>query len=506
MHMAHTSGYEDLEVCFLGDGQRTRRAILTGLAVGALAPLLAACGAAGPAASSTLSASAALTTAGSATASSALTAAAVKNTASASVTAKATTVTAANVVTGKGPTLRLYDGIDPTKPSLQRDALNTFTTQTGITVETDPSIPGKWDEKLLVQASSGTAPDVTVAYGDPLYNFQARDVLLDITSLVARDIPQSEVADWLPSQYNMLKYKGHQLGLPKYCGTSAFYGNTNLFQQSGVTFPGDTTTWDTFRSNLISLTKSQGGTTTQFGLDNGLANIGYVLSWMVWSWGGEVVDPKDNSKCLLDQPPALDALQYMQDLIWKDHVSPQPADLKQFPTGGFLFSDSHTATNRNGSWEIQNWHKKGPKGEWDVFANPLGPTGKRFTFHTTDTYAAFKGSKSADATWQLLRYVTGLDWGRMLIQASQLQPAHLSLAPDWIKGVQAAVPESANAKLDVFVKGFDYARPQVAFSNDPKANALLDPVLDAVYNKNTMTARQGFAEVAPRVTAALQGT
>jgi hypothetical protein len=196
----------------------------------------------------------------------------------------------------------------------------------------------------------------------------------------------------------------------------------------------------------------------------------------------------------------------MQDLIWKDHVSPQPADLKQFPTGGFLFSDSHTATNRNGSWEIQNWHKKGPKGEWDVFANPLGPTGKRFTFHTTDTYAAFKGSKSADATWQLLRYVTGLDWGRMLIQASQLQPAHLSLAPDWIKGVQAAVPESANAKLDVFVKGFDYARPQVAFSNDPKANALLDPVLDAVYNKNTMTARQGFAEVAPRVTAALQGT
>jgi len=303
----------------------------------------------------------------------------------------------------------------------------------------------------------------------------------------------------------MLKYKGHQLGLPKYCGTSAFYGNTNLFQQSGVTFPGDTTTWDTFRSNLISLTKSQGGTTTQFGLDNGLANIGYVLSWMVWSWGGEVVDPKDNSKCLLDQPPALDALQYVQD----SHL-----DAAHRPA-----ADRSHRVRQGCLRQRQVRHGR----EWlRVAARPTpesSPDGTGLLSQSPRTH----GDDSQLSHHRLLCHVerqSEQEHRRRLATAALRHRTNLGAYADragadgnrraspWPKNGWRACDRSAptlqSANLEAFLTALTQARPQLRFSNGPKALAILNPVIDAVYNKNTTPARTAFTQAAPQVTAALK--
>ena len=212
--------------------------------------------------------------------------------------------------------LRIFDYDSQPSEAPKQDLLKQFTQQTGFQVELDPNIPGAFDQKLLVQVASGSAPDVTKAYGDPLFTLVDRGGIADITALVARDISKAEIDDFLPSQYHMFIDKGHQYALPKYVSGHVYFGNKALFRQAGLAFPTAKTTWDQFAGMGAALTKKQGTTYSQFALSSGMANLSGFLSQIVWSWGGDVVDPKDNSVCLLDQPPALDALQYVQDLIW----------------------------------------------------------------------------------------------------------------------------------------------------------------------------------------------
>jgi hypothetical protein len=85
-----------------------------------------------------------------------------------------------------------------------------------------------------------------------------------------------------------------------------------------------------------------------------------------------------------------------------------------------------------------------------------------------------------------------------------MQPARQSLAKEWLASVRALTPTLQTANLEVFLTALAQARPQLRFSSDPKALAILNPVIDAVYNKNTSTARTAFAQAAPQVTAALK--
>jgi multiple sugar transport system substrate-binding protein len=279
-----------------------------------------------------------------------------------------------------GTTLRLYDGVSGTLVEPYNEILAQFTARTGAKVEADPPVSsGVWNEVLLSQVSGGTAPDVSVGYGNELFFFIDNGAATDITQRVARDVPKADFDDWLPSQVQMFKRNGKQYALPKYCGTSAFYYNKTMFNQAGVPFPDDKMTWMQYREKLVALTKSDGATNTTFGLShNSAAHLGYIMSWMVWSWGGEVTDPQDDSKCLLDQPPALEALQFWQDLRWKYHVLPTPDEGAALGSGN-LFSRSIAATERNGSWLIPTYQMDNPALQWDVFPNPLGPTGKRAT-------------------------------------------------------------------------------------------------------------------------------
>ena len=406
-----------------------------------------------------------------------------------------------------GTTVRLYVGLTPQLTAPYVEALRPFTERTGIKVELEPAVgSGPYEVALLTQVAAGAAPDVSNCFGDPLYFFVDNNAAEDLTQRIAKDVPKAEAEDWLPSQLASFQRGGKQYALPKYCGTSALYGNTELYKQAGVPFPDARTAWPQFRDRLAALTKTEGGQTLPFGLTaNSYAHLGYVLAPLVWAWGGEVTDPKDDTKCLLDQPAALDALQFWQDLRWKQHVVPRP-DEAAAQGAGSPFAKGYGANERNGSWLITTYQAENPALAWDAFPHPLGPAGARTTFHTTDGYVMLKNtsSKAPEAAWQLLRYVSGLDWGRMLIRERQRQPARRSLAPEWVQTTKDVAPAARGANLEVFVQAFEYARPQHSFANNPKAYEVLDPVLQAVYERNEVPASQAFKEAAPKVTQLLQ--
>jgi multiple sugar transport system substrate-binding protein len=89
---------------------------------------------------------------------------------------------------------------------------------------------------------------------------------------------------------------------------------------------------------------------------------------------------------------------------------------------------------------------------------PAGPA-RRVTLATTDGFGIYARTKHPDAAWDLMKFLTGKEFGREMARVALLQPARASLVEDWVKSVQAALPEKAKdvdiaAFADGHVKGY----------------------------------------------------
>ena len=69
-------------------------------------------------------------------------------------------------------------------------------------------------------------------------------------------------------------------------------------------------------------------------------------SELVWQNGGDIVNA-DKSATLLGTPEAAGGIQFLQDLIWKEKVMPDPA---LFVETGDAFEQGKAAMEANGSW------------------------------------------------------------------------------------------------------------------------------------------------------------
>ena len=111
--------------------------------------------------------------------------------------------------------------------------------------------------------------------------------------------------------------------MPKDFPARGLYFNQTAFQDTGIALPAVTYadagwTWDRFLDAAQRLTRER----------NGVATFGWTMGtgfreWMVWVYatGGEFVN-KDATECLLHEPPAVDALQLLQDVRTKYRFMP----------------------------------------------------------------------------------------------------------------------------------------------------------------------------------------
>ena len=69
-------------------------------------------------------------------------------------------------------------------------------------------------------------------------------------------------------------------------------------------------------------------------------------SSLVWQNGGDIIAP-DGKSTLLGSDQAVGGIQFLQDLIWKEKVMPEPA---LFADVGDAFEMGKAAMEANGSW------------------------------------------------------------------------------------------------------------------------------------------------------------
>ncbi|HEU5315995.1 MAG TPA: sugar ABC transporter substrate-binding protein [Chloroflexota bacterium] len=196
----------------------------------------------------------------------------------------------------------------------------------GLTVDfinTQGGTPGH-NDKIQTSIAAGTPIDVFTLNPNELPSFVENKQVRAIDDLIRRD--KYDPSDFFEKCYGQYKWKGKQYALPRGFGNQDVYYNTALWSAAGnkpLPYDWNAKDWTAqeFLDSALRLTRLSGAQQV-WGWNQGTG----LRQWAPWVWifGGDVLD-KNGETCILDQPPAVEGLQFLQDLMHRHRVMPPPS-------------------------------------------------------------------------------------------------------------------------------------------------------------------------------------
>jgi multiple sugar transport system substrate-binding protein len=196
-------------------------------------------------------------------------------------------------------------GPDDTKKTMSRlvDKFNKQSKDFKVTYRVMPSDTGQYFDKIRTQFQAASA-DIDVIGGDVIWpaQFAANGWIADLTD----KFPKSEQSKFLKAPIDSVTYQGKVYGVPWYTDAGMLYYRKDLLEKSG--YSGPPKTWDELKEMAAKVSKDQG---TKYGfVFQGDQYEGGVCDGLeyVWTNGGDVLDPKDPNKVIIDSPEAAGGL------------------------------------------------------------------------------------------------------------------------------------------------------------------------------------------------------
>jgi multiple sugar transport system substrate-binding protein len=387
--------------------------------------------------------------------------------------------------TGPPVTIRYSIWGDPQEITNQKKIADAFhAANPAITVDVDVSDWDAYWDKLQTGLAGGAAPDVFAMDGPLFPDYQARDVLLNLKPYIDKEgYDLTQLADQGVKDFTTSD--GGQYGLPRDLNTIALFYNKAKFDAAGIAYPDDSWDWTKLVDTAKQLTKTEGGKTTQWGFYTETTDMENYWSELVWQNGGDIMAP-DNKTTVLDTDQAAGGIQFLQDLIWKDKVMPDPAVSAET---GDAFEQQQAAMAANGSWNVATFDAAGF--DYGVAPLPSGPAG-RFTSVNPTGAVVFKGSKAPDAAWEFVKYLAS--------PAAQQQLMTLKASIPVNKEVLAGPYSSSWDGAKVFADSLTYAKLKPSFKGYDEFTTTLQNELDTnVFNAANKTAKEALDTVVPEL-------
>jgi multiple sugar transport system substrate-binding protein len=337
-----------------------------------------------------------------------------------------------------------------------------------------------WD-KLQTGIAGGDAPDVFAMDGPLFPDYQSRDVLLDLKPYIDKSgYDLGQLADQAVADFTT---EGGQFGLPRDLNVVVLYYNKAMFDAAGIAYPDETWDW----AKLVEVGKqltvdtSGDGTPDQWGFYTETSDMENYWSELVWQNGGDIIAP-DGKTTVLNSDEAVGGIQFLQDLIWKERIMPEPA---MFAEVGDAFEQGKAAMEANGSWLVPTHLAAGI--DLGIAPLPKGPAGQATSINPTGA-VVFKGSKNPDAAWEFVKYLASPAAQTKLMELKASLPAN--------KEVLAGPYASSFDGAKVLADSIGYARIKPSFRGYNDFTTVLQTELDAnVFNEPAKTARQAIDDV-----------
>ena len=202
--------------------------------------------------------------------------------------------------------------------------------------------------------------------------------------------------DDLVSMPSTISYQGKQYGMPFQMGPILMMLNKTLFKTAGAPLPTDKTT---YAELLESLRKVAKPAENVWGMSIG-GSPGSWGQWLpfVWGWGGERWT-NDYKKTLLDQPTAMEGLQFFVDLMHRHQVA-APIDEKGANPSGVSFNNGNVAIGFATAPAAAQDRAVAGKFEWDLMYHPIGPRTNKRTVFVNDQANMATASAVQHGVWE----------------------------------------------------------------------------------------------------------
>lgn len=355
----------------------------------------------------------------------------------------------------------------------------------GINVTYVPQ-PDDVDVKLLAQMVAGEAPDVMFGCCTWFPIIAQKGQLLDLRDYV-QELNQAIIDDFDPAQYNaFILEDGTQYALPKYHGALALFYNKDLFDEYGVEYPSaEGWTLGEYQVAMEALTVDTDGdgNTDIWGSMIDVVSKDRVQMY-INNHGGHIVNPDDNTDCMLDEPEAQAGLQWLYDRMQVDGVMADALDVGKVGTQA-AFINGQVAMVEDGSWALKNILSNASF-RVGLAPFPAGPAG-RVTLATTDAYGIWAGSENPDQAWTLMKFLIDEEYGIAQAEAQFLQPARKSLVPQWVEIIRQQFPdETQDLAIEAFADGHEkgYSVVVETFANQGEVRPVLREALDLIFTLN----------------------
>jgi multiple sugar transport system substrate-binding protein len=388
----------------------------------------------------------------------------------------------------KGATITWAVDSGPTRTPLRQDQTKLFNDKfPDIKVDflegaTDP-------EKLQALFAAGTPPDLFRQETSGMALFAARGQITPLDPYLKRD--KYDLSDFFPAAWELWKWKGKHLGVPFIGIRIAFY-NRELVRQVGARVPPSSWrdaswTWEAFLEDCQKVTQPG----TRWGADLGTSR----RDWQPWVWsnGGELFNA-DGTQVLLDQQPAVEALQFLADLINRYRVAPSSDQLKAqggraglFQAGNlFLY---HSPVNN----VAQN--RRSVSFDWSLTAIPRGKAKASASSGGGVGWFLSSDSKVKDETWELMKVLASKELVRLEAERGEAPPSRRSVAnePSFIDP-----PEPPGKDMKVVVEALEAMHVETALINGVEIDGILDEELGPLW-QGQKTAREAVAQAMGRI-------
>ncbi len=343
-----------------------------------------------------------------------------------------------------------------------------------------------WEEYftwLAGEWAAGRSPDVMMINYVPARAQQG--MLASLEPWLARD--QVDLSDFYPALLELFRYQGALYGLPRDNDTKVIYYNQAAFDAAGLPYPQAGWTWVDLRRLARALTvRDAAGNVVQYG-------FGFEASlwWRLWVWqnGGDVVDdPLAPRHFRLDQPEAIEALDFLASLSAEDGSTP-PAEQLNTEALRRLFIDGRLAMVF-GNHDHVPFFADVPDLRWDVVGLPRGRQAANFA--GGGGYSMSRLTAAPEAAWELVKFLTGPKGEAMFAESGVTTPSRRSVREDHVfLRRQPYNPQ-------VFLEETALGRPDLHTYHQEEVNAALDEALMPVW-RGERTAAEAVAAVRPEI-------
>ena len=260
-------------------------------------------------------------------------------------------------------------------------------------------------QKLNAALNAGSgAPDIWNTAPTFYYQYVNLGQLLQLDEFIKRDIDVDAFWQRTLGQWRAPQGTGPFFGLPRNYVLAVIFYNKSLFDAAGVDVPNDTWTIDDLLAAANATNKPTGDPKTAvFGFDIPGKGNRVFLDPLIYANGGRVLN-ETLDKSVINNPVAVETIQWVADLYQKWKVAPLPGFFEGL---GDSFQTGRVAMSVNGSWAVGNYRQIRAF-DWDIAMFPKGKQ-SRVTYGGPDGFVISKQTKNGEGAWELLKHMISDD-------------------------------------------------------------------------------------------------